>query len=66
MGLVRGGILFGFPAGVVIGGVVSELAGTVTAFVVAAAFAALPLLAGVALLGGVRHETGQFVPRVKS
>jgi hypothetical protein len=38
----------------------------VTAFVVAAAFAALPLLAGVALLGGVRHETGQFVPRVES
>jgi MFS family permease len=39
MGLIRGGVLFGFPAGVVVGGVVSELAGTVTAFVVAAAFA---------------------------
>jgi MFS family permease len=39
MGLVRGGILFGFPAGLVVGGIVSELAGTGTAFVVAAAFA---------------------------
>ncbi|WP_231754496.1 MFS transporter [Halapricum sp. CBA1109] len=39
MGLIRGGVLFGFPTGVVIGGVVSELAGTVTAFLVAAVFA---------------------------
>ncbi|PSP86056.1 MFS transporter [Halobacteriales archaeon QS_6_64_34] len=30
------------------------------------ACAALPLLAGVALLGGVRRETGQLVPRVES
>ncbi len=41
MGLIRGGVLFGFPTGVVIGGVVSEVAGTVTAFSVAAAFAVL-------------------------
>ena len=41
MGLIRGGVLFGFPTGVVVGGVVSELAGTVTAFVVATAFAVL-------------------------
>ena len=41
MGLIRGGVLFGFPAGVVVGGVVSELAGTVTAFAVATAFAFL-------------------------
>ncbi|WP_415381302.1 MFS transporter [Halosimplex sp. TS25] len=39
MGLIRGGVLFGFPTGVVIGGVVSEISGTVTAFVVATAFA---------------------------
>lgn len=41
MGLIRGGVLFGFPTGVVVGGIVSELAGTVTAFVVATAFAFL-------------------------
>ena len=41
MGLIRGGVLFGFPTGVVVGGVVSELAGTVTAFVVATVFAVL-------------------------
>jgi MFS family permease len=41
MGLIRGGVLFGFPAGVVIGGVVSELSGTVEAFTVATAFAFL-------------------------
>ncbi|WP_262179020.1 MFS transporter [Haloarcula laminariae] len=41
MGLIRGGVLFGFPTGVVIGGIVSEVAGTVTAFSVATAFAAL-------------------------
>ncbi|MDS0260104.1 MFS transporter [Haloarcula sp. S1CR25-12] len=39
MGLIRGGIVFGFPAGVVVGGVVSELSGTVTAFAVATVFA---------------------------
>ncbi|WP_411965768.1 MFS transporter [Haloferax sp. YSMS24] len=39
MGLIRGGVLFGFPAGVVIGGVLSELAGTVAAFGVATVFA---------------------------
>ncbi len=39
MGVVRGGITMGFPAGLVLGGVVSSLAGNVAAFVVAAAFA---------------------------
>lgn len=39
MGLVRGGVLFGFPSGVVIGGVVSELAGNLMAFGVATVFA---------------------------
>ncbi len=41
MGLIRGGLLFGFPTGLVLGGVVSELAGIVVAFVVASAFAFL-------------------------
>jgi len=41
MGLIRGGVLFGFPSGVVVGGVISELWGTVPAFVVATLFAAV-------------------------
>ena len=39
MGIVRGGILLGFPAGLVLGGVVSSLAGDASAFTLAAAFA---------------------------
>jgi DHA1 family multidrug resistance protein-like MFS transporter len=39
MGIVRGGILLGFPAGLVLGGVVSDLASVEAAFAVAAAFA---------------------------
>lgn len=39
MGLIRGGTIFGFPTGLVLGGVVSELFGIVEAFVAAAAFA---------------------------
>lgn len=41
MGLIRGGVLFGFPTGVVLGGLVSELFGNVVAFAVATAFAFL-------------------------
>ncbi len=41
MGLIRGGILFGFPTGVVLGGLVSELFGNVAAFTLAAGFAAI-------------------------
>ncbi len=41
MGLVRAGITFGFPAGLVLGGIVSDVWGNVEAFVLAAAFAAL-------------------------
>ncbi|MFC7204783.1 MFS transporter [Haloferax namakaokahaiae] len=44
MGLIRGGVLFGFPTGVVIGGIVSELTSTLTAFAVATAFAFLASL----------------------
>ncbi|ELY38463.1 MFS transporter [Natronorubrum tibetense] len=39
MGIVRAGITFGFPAGLVLGGVVSDVWGNVEAFVLAAAFA---------------------------
>jgi MFS family permease len=39
MGVVRGGITMGFPAGLVLGGIVSSLAGNAAAFTVAAAFA---------------------------
>ncbi|MXV64233.1 MFS transporter [Natronorubrum sp. JWXQ-INN-674] len=41
MGIVRAGITFGFPAGLVLGGVVSDVWGNVEAFVLAASFAAL-------------------------
>jgi len=41
MGLIRGGVLFGFPTGVVLGGLVSELAGNVVAFSIATGFAFL-------------------------
>jgi MFS family permease len=39
MGVVRAGITFGFPAGLLLGGVVSEAYSVVAAFVLAAAFA---------------------------
>lgn len=39
MGIVRGGITMGFPAGLVLGGVVSALYSNAAAFVLAAAFA---------------------------
>ncbi|WP_336025324.1 MFS transporter [Halobellus salinisoli] len=39
MGIVRGGMLLGFPSGMVLGGVVSSLAGEVVAFGLAALFA---------------------------
>ncbi|ADD05625.1 major facilitator superfamily transport protein [Natrialba magadii ATCC 43099] len=39
MGLIRGGSIFGFPTGLVLGGIVSEVAGINAAFIVATAFA---------------------------
>ena len=44
MGVVRAGITLGFPAGLVLGGVVSALYGNATAFIVAALFALLASL----------------------
>ncbi len=40
MGLIRGGSILGFPAGLVLGGIASELAGNTEAFLTAAALAA--------------------------
>ncbi|MCU4926495.1 MFS transporter [Halobacteria archaeon AArc-dxtr1] len=61
MGLIRGGIIFGFPSGLVLGGIVSEVAdgvladlpGDVVAFVLATAFA----LVAVALAYATVPET---------
>lgn len=39
MGIVRAGILLGFPTGLVLGGIVSSIAGEIIAFLVAAIFA---------------------------
>jgi len=50
MGLIRGGVIFGFPSGVVIGGVVSELAGNIPAFALATAFAILATLIAYAVI----------------
>jgi len=44
MGVIRGGITLGFPAGLVLGGVVSDLYGIVAAFLLAAGFAVLASL----------------------
>ncbi len=41
MGVIRGGMTLGFPSGLVLGGVVSDLYSVAAAFVVAAAFAVL-------------------------
>jgi DHA1 family multidrug resistance protein-like MFS transporter len=58
MGIVRGGMTFGFPAGLVAGGVVSELASIPVAFALAAGLA---LMAGVLAYGTVpeTHVSGQ-------
>ncbi len=50
MGVVRGGITLGFPAGLVLGGVLSDLYGVTAAFVVAAAFALLASLIAYAVV----------------
>jgi MFS family permease len=50
MGVVRGGITLGFPAGLVLGGVVSDLYSVWTAFVVAAGFALVASLVAYAMV----------------
>jgi len=44
MGVIRGGIIFGFPTGLVIGGIVSEVWGSIAAFVIATLFALIASL----------------------
>lgn len=58
MGVVRGGITLGFPAGLVLGGVVGDAYGIPTAFTVAAAFA---LFAGVIAYAAIpeTHVSGE-------
>jgi len=58
MGVVRGGITMGFPAGLVLGGVVSSLAGNVAAFTVAAAFALVASVVAYRLVPET-HVTGK-------
>ncbi|MFO8114010.1 MAG: MFS transporter [Halorubrum sp.] len=58
MGVVRGGITMGFPAGLVLGGVVSSLAGNAAAFVVAAAFALTASVVGYRYVPET-HVTGE-------
>jgi MFS family permease len=50
MGVVRGGITLGFPAGLVLGGVVSDGYGVSTAFLVAAGFALVATLVAYAMV----------------
>ena len=50
MGIVRGGITLGFPAGLVLGGVVSDAYSITTAFVLAAGFALLASIIAYALV----------------
>jgi MFS family permease len=59
MGLIRGGVLFGFPSGVVLGGIVSELGGNLAAFVLAAAFAFLASLVAYLLIPETHVEGDQ-------
>ncbi len=58
MGLIRGGVLFGFPTGVVLGGVISELAGTLEAFAVATAFAFIASVVAYLLIPETHVEEG--------
>ena len=63
MGLIRGGLLFGFPTGVVLGGVVSELAGTLVAFGLASAFAFVATILAYVIIPETHVESeGQSVP----
>ncbi len=63
MGVIRGGLLFGFPTGVVLGGVVSELAGTLVAFGLASVFAFIATALAYRTIPETHVESeGQSVP----
>lgn len=64
MGVVRAGIMLGFPAGLVLGGVVSAIYGNVAAFVVAAGFALLASLVAY-LIVPETHVEGDSTTSVK-
>ncbi len=59
MGLIRGGVLFGFPSGVVLGGIVSEFAGELAAFGVATVFAFIASFVAYALIPETHVEGDQ-------
>ena len=59
MGVVRAGITLGFPAGLVLGGVVSALYGNATAFIVAALFALLASLIAYLIVPETHVEGGE-------
>ncbi len=50
MGLIRGGLLFGVPTGLVGGGLVAELASTIAAFLLAAALAFIASFVALAII----------------
>ena len=58
MGVVRAGITLGFPAGLVLGGVVSAVYGNATAFIVAALFALLASLIAYLIVPETHVEGG--------
>lgn len=58
MGLIRGGILFGFPTGVVLGGVVSEVWGNAAAFGLATVFAFIASLVAFRMIPETHVEGG--------
>ncbi|SDN09707.1 Predicted arabinose efflux permease, MFS family [Halogranum gelatinilyticum] len=58
MGLIRGGVLFGFPTGVVLGGLVSALSGNLVAFAVATAFAFLASIVAYSTVPETHVEAG--------
>ncbi|MFC7235517.1 MFS transporter [Halosegnis marinus] len=63
MGVVRGGITLGFPAGLVLGGVVSDLYSVSTAFLVAGGFALVASLVAYAFVPETHVETEQSTVR---
>ncbi|ERG88387.1 MAG: arabinose efflux permease [halophilic archaeon J07HX5] len=64
MGIIRGGVLFGFPTGVALGGLVSEYAGNVAAFGLATAFAAVATVVAYRLIPET-HVTGDTHRSIK-
>ncbi len=63
MGVVRGGTTLGFPAGLVLGGVVSDAYGVAAAFVVAAAFAAVASVVAYLLVPETHVSTSRTAVR---